>query len=407
MSTESRKESKLYLRSKEGTAGTLDTFDFFETCSSVCTMPPSTPLQESNLGKLGSGEFGTKTELQAIYTTFSIKCSRLSEFLYYMAFVLGKEDAIEVRDIPNGIFSHKLTHLAITSRTLPTFSAFYVDGSATNVMTHCLITDFTFTLANGGNGVIDATFNGVCNLHRDNSGTLATNLNSTPWSSGAYTSTVAAESLINYKGCKFFLGTATETVPLVHASVAYGSTDLSDSQTLTPYINSVTVTGNNGVTAEDIIRAGSGGVLNNQERKDYTFTLEMNVRKDDAIPTTTYRAMLLADTQQAIEIDWQGKLIKDNTYRYGLDMFFPVVQLSGPITEDDESPVNQTLTYQVYADSQGSAFEVYGQNKIGLRMNASHAASGEASTSQSASPSSTSTSQGFSSSLGLSSSSSS
>ena len=406
MSTESRKESKFYLRSKETTAGTQDTFDFFEANSSIVTMPPSTPMQESNLGKLGSGEFGTKAELQAIYTLISIKCSRLSEFLFYMGYVLGKTDAIECRDIPQGIFSHKLTHLDVTSRTLPTFSGFYVDGSATNVLTHILLTDFSFTLTNGGNGVIDATFNGVCNMHRDNSGTLALNVNSTPWSSGAYTSAVAAESLINYKGCSVFMGSATETVPLVHANVAYGSSDLASSQTITQFINSITVTGNNGATAEDLLRAGGGGIINNQERKEYAFTLEMNVRKDDSTPTTGYRAMLLADTQMAIEIDWQGKVIAD-ALRSGLDIFFPVVQLFGPVTEDDESPINQTLTYAVYSDSQGSAFEVYGQNKIGLRLNVSHAAAGEASTSQSASPSSTSTSQGLSSSGGLSSSSSS
>ena len=148
MSTESRKESILYLRSKEATAGTEDTFDFFQTNSCVMTKPPSTVMQESNLGKLGSGEFGTKTELQAIYTPFSIKCSRLSEFLYFMSF-FGKEDSMRIVDANNNIFSHQLDHLAISSPTVPTFNFLYKDGVQKHCAVHCIITDFSFTLASG------------------------------------------------------------------------------------------------------------------------------------------------------------------------------------------------------------------------------------------------------------------
>lgn len=394
MTTESRKESKLRLRSKEGTAGTECTFDFFETNSCVVTKPPSTFLQESNLGKLGSGEFGTKTETQAVYSTFSIKCSRLSEVLYFLSFCLGKEDSMRTVDVPNGIFSHQLSHLAISSRTLPTFTAIYPDGIQNHLMTHAVITDFSITLASGGTGVIDATFNGVCNMHYSNSGTLTKTSPATAWSSGAYTSIVAAEPLVNYKGCNIYLGSATEAVPLVHASVSYSASDLANSQTITQFVNSITFTGNNGYSAEDALRAGGYGVLNNQERKDFAFTLEMQVRRDDASPTTSFDALLLADTVKALEIEWQGKVIKDST-RYAMDIFFPVVQLNN-VTEDDESPVNQTLTYSVFADSQGTAFQVYGQNKIGLRLNGAHATSGDASSSQSVSNSSSS--QGLSSS---------
>lgn len=388
MSTESRKESKLRLRSKEAIAGTEDTFDFFETNSSMVDFPPATPLQESNIGKLGSGEFGTEAELQAIYSTFSIKCSRLSEVLYYLSFCLGKEDSMRIVDAANSVYSHKLDHLAITSRTLPTFTAFYVDGSATHPMTHCLITDFSITFANGGNGVVDATFNGICNKHYSNSGTLTALAVSSAWSSGAYTSIVAAEPLVNYKCCNFYFGSATEAVPLVHANVSYSASNLASSQTLTPYINSVTITGNNGVTAEDMLRAGGCGVINNQERKDFTFTLEVNVRKDDTVPSTTFDAMMLADTVGALEIGYQGKVIKAGN-RYGLNIVFPVIQLAN-VVQDGESPINQTLTYTVFADSQGTAFQVYGQNKIGIRLNGCHATSGQSSSSQSASMSSSS-----------------
>ncbi len=394
MTTISRKESKLYLRSKETTAGTEDTYDFFEASSVVAAKPPSTALKESNLGKLGSGEFGTKAEIQAIYTPVSFKCSRLSEFLYFMSFFQGTTDSMRIVSPDKSIFSHCLDHLVITSRTLPTFSAYYSDGSTIHSLKHCIISDFSFTISAGGNGVIDATFNGACNMHYSNNGTLTKDSAATGWSSGAFTSTVAAESLINYKGFQFFMGSATSADPLVHSTVAYGETNLSGSENLTPYVNSVTVTGNNGWTAEDSLRAGGYGVLNNQERKDYAYTLEMSVRKDDTLPAaaTAFEAMLLADTQRAIELNWVGKNIAD-TNRYGLDMFLPVVQLNDN-KEDDESPINHTLSYTVFANSTGEAFKVYGQNKVGIRLNASHG--GENSSSQSASASSSS--QGLSSS---------
>ncbi len=66
------------------------------------------------------------------------------------------------------------------------------------------------TLANGGNGVIDCTFNGVCNLHRSASGTLTKQETATAWSSGVFTTALGLEPLVNYKGCKFYIGTSTE-----------------------------------------------------------------------------------------------------------------------------------------------------------------------------------------------------
>lgn len=397
MSTESRKESKLYLRSKENSAGTEDDFDFFETNSCVMTRPKTNWLKEGNLGKLGQGEFGDKTELQACYSSFSVKCQRLSEFNYFMAYFLGKEDSMRSIDANNSIFSHNLRHLPITSRTIPTFTALYLDGSETHVMSHCIITDFTYTLASGGNGVIDATFNGICNLHYDNGGTITKDIVTNDWSSGAYTSTVAAEPLINFKGCRFFIGSATEAIPLVHANISYGTSDLSSNTEITSYISSITVTGNNGITGEDTIRANSGGVLNNQERKDFAFTCELNLRKDDSTPSTSFYSLIENDTTRAFEIDWRGKVIKESL-RYAFNQFFPVIQIDD-VTEDDESPINQTIPCIVHADTQGTAFDYYTQNKIGLRYNVCHSASVEASSSESAS--------GSSSSLALSSSSSS
>ena len=388
MATESRKESKLYLRSKENTAGTEDDFDFFETNSCVMTRPKTNWLKESNLGKLGQGEYGDKTELQACFSEFSVTCQRLSEVMYFMSFFLGKEDSMISIDANNSIYSHYLLHQPITARTIPTFTALYTDGSETHVMTHCIITDFNITLASGGNGVIEASFNGICNLHYDNNGTLTKTIITNDWSSGAYTSTVAAEPLVNYKGCQFFLGTATESVPLVHSNISYGATDLAGSTDITSLINSVTITGTNGITGEDSMRAGGGGVLNNQERKDFAFTCELNIRKDDSTPSTSFYSLIEGDSQRALEIDWRGKIIKD-ALRYGINWFFPVIQFDD-VTEDDETPINLTIPTIVHADSQGTAFAAYTQNKVGLRYNAIHTTSANSSSSESASGSSSS-----------------
>ncbi|MBU2177664.1 MAG: hypothetical protein KJ556_21440, partial [Gammaproteobacteria bacterium] len=173
MATQSRKESKLYLRSKEGTAGTQDDYDFCEAKSVIMTKPNPVFLHEMDRGKLGAGEHGRLAEVQAVYTPFSLKCSRLTEWLYFMSYFQGQTDTVETVD--TGVYKHELEHLPVTSRTLPTFSATYYDGNGAQVMTHCIINEFSTTFGSGGNGIVDATFSGFCNLHYDSSGTITIN----------------------------------------------------------------------------------------------------------------------------------------------------------------------------------------------------------------------------------------
>lgn len=371
MATESRKNSRLYFRSKEAVAGTEDGYDFFEATSCIMTKPPMTLLQESNLGKLGSGEFGSLANTQAAFGSFSIKCSRLSEIAYLMSFCLGKADTIHNVDAPNSVYSHRLSHLAIGSRTLPTFSMVYDTTLDTYSMTHCVVSDFSITAASGGTGVIDATFNGFCNLYYWTGSTLTRNILSDSFITGtASKSLMEDENLVNYKGFNFYIGSAFEATPLVQTNVDYTASDLTGNQTITSLVNSMTITGNNGFTADDALRAGGSGIMNNQERKDYAFTLEMNVRKDGASPTSRYEDWLIADTQYSVCALWRGKTIHSaNTY--SMKWCYPKVQIAN-IAEDDESPINQTITYSVFGDTNGDAFEAFVQSKFSNEYNTNH-----------------------------------
>lgn len=367
MSTETRKECKLRLRSRETTAGTEDTYDFFEASSVVMTKPPSMMLQERDVGKLGAGEFGTRAETQATYSPFTLKCSRLTEVFYFLSYCLGETDSAITISSDDDVYSHEVKHLGIASRTVPTFTALYVDGSRTWLMTHCIITSFSINYAIGNTGIIDATFTGVCNMTRKDSGVFSIQQAATTWVSGEYTDTIAAESLLNYKNCSFYIGSSTESTPLVHASIDYTSSDLTGGENISKLVNSISITGTNNLVGEEALRAGDSGILNNQERKDFTFTVEINARKDDALPVVTNDATHLADTLKALEICWQGKTIT-SPYRYSMKMFFPSLCLDS-VKEDDESPINQTLSYKVLADSEGAAMSVYVQNMISESIN--------------------------------------
>jgi len=362
------------------------------------TRPAIQYMQEANVGKLGQGEFGDKVETQAVYSQFSLTCSRLSEIAYFMSFFLGKEDSLYTVDGSRGIVSHRLEHFGINARTLPTFSAQYSDGVRVYPMNHCIISDFSLSASEGGTGVVECTFNGFCNMHSVSSGIFSEATVTNAWVSGKHDATVEAEPLVNFRGMQLYLGSALEATPLVHANITYakGSTDLSSGQNLTALVSTFTITGNNGISAETLMRACGDGILNNQERGDFAFTLELGIRKSDSQPTTQWDALALADTQRAIEILWAGKNIASGN-RYAMKWFFPVVQI-GNVAEDDGSPIVMTVPTSVMQGTDGLAFSSYVQNKLALRYNASHSASGEASSSStsanevSSSGSSTSTS---------------
>ena len=364
MATFSHKERRIFFNSKEGTAGTADTYAFFEGRSMQVTFPTVNYLKESNYAKLGSGEQGTLSQVQALYTPFSIKASRLSEVAFLMSYCLGKADT--VYSPTSGVQNHELEALAVTSRTLPTFTMHVGKQAATacDVFNHCIINDFSLTLAAGGNGVCDFTANGFANLHYLSSGSLTRNATTNQSAfSGSATTAFAAEPLINYKACNAWYGTALESTPLVQSLVTMSATDLGTPTSISAVLNSLTFTFSNSLSADDLLRAGGNGILNNQERKDHAITLELSMRKD-----VDYDAMALANTQKAIEIQFSGPIIGATAYTYGMDIFFPIVQF-GNIAQDTESPINETLPCEVFEDSDHTACAVYCQNAIASGLN--------------------------------------
>ncbi len=367
MTTQTRKESRLFLRSKETVAGTENTYDFFEPSSCIMTSPIVIGLNEQDRGKLGSGEHGFNAKTQAVYSNFLIKCSRLSEVAFLLSYVLGETDDMLTIDGINGVYSHALTHFGVASRSLPTYSMLYRDGEETHLLTHCLIHEFSITFNNGGSGIVEALFHGIGNMHYSNNGILTKKTSAVGWNSGELTDTISSEPLLNYRGCNFYLGTSLATTPLVHSSFDYSSENLTGAENITSLINTISITGKNTNIVTDMLRAGGDGIINDRERRDYSFGVEFSIRKDDTLPTTEFSQKLLSTDNCALEIAWVGKTISGSN-RYGFHVLLPCVHFTSA-TEDNESPISGVIGAQVMADSTGTALSCYVQNKVNKIFN--------------------------------------
>ena len=360
MATTSRKGSRVFFRSKEATAGTADTYDNFEGNSIIASFPTTSYMNESDKNKIGSGEHGRKSETQAVITPVSIKASRLSEVAYLMSYAMGTADDVDV--VASGVHMHTLKPFAVSSRTMPTTTMEYGNTvAAMDQFKHLIINDFSVTIGSSETGVIDATFNGFANLHYLNTGVLTRNaaVNNSAFSAG---NDFSAEPLINFFSTGSWIG-ATENTPFVPGSVDFNGSDLNGSTDLTAALNSITFGMNNGITQEMLLRAAGGGVINNAERGERSLTLELQFRKD-----TDFAALSLANTQKALEIQFAGPEI-DTGYRYGMDLFWPVVQFMNP-AQDDGSPINETVSCEVFENSSAEAFIATFQSGVANGYNA-------------------------------------
>ena len=361
MAQESRKKDKIFFSYKEGTADTPDTDEYFEG-RGMMTLPEPTWLQESDYGKLGSGEHGKATEIQAIGAPWSYKPYRMSEIGYLLAYFMGRGDEVQNS---NSVYQHKLAHLTVSERTLPTFTFEYGLGSASGnkVFSGNVVNDFSITLGAGGNGVVDATFNGWGNSHYI-SGAALTKRTAGSMSTGE--NDFSSEPLVNFKSSNFYIATGGLESGLGTSSVDFAGEDLGTGLiTLTSLVNSVTITGNNGMSMEDKLRAGGCGVINDFQRGDRRFTLEINFRKNDA--TLDAWAALLANTSYAFEWLFSGPYIS-GTAPYSIDMFLPLFQFTAT-PEDDGSPISRAGATEVFEDSNGDSAIVYVQNNASAAFN--------------------------------------
>ena len=251
-------------------------------------------------------------------------------------------------------------------RTLPTFTFEYGTGSASGnkVISGACVNEISIALAAGGNGVVDCTVSGWGNRHYLSGAAL------TERAAGSMSTaeqSLASEPLVNFKACQFFKADDLEGT-FGTSSIDFSGEDLGTNLvTLTSLMNSATLSMSNGMSMEDKLRAGSSGVINDWQRGDRRFTVEMAMRKDDTSGLDT-DALILADSSFALEVLFSGPYVT-GTAPYALDIFYPVVQATaGP--EDDGSPISRTVAFEVFEDSNGMSAEAYVQNNISLGLNA-------------------------------------
>lgn len=373
MALKNRKEDCLFMSYAEAKTGNenapqtyVETTARFES-RALMTLPEPTRMYEDDSGKLGTGQLGRSGELMAIGTPFSVSSvERLSEFAYWLSFVTGKAD--HVNTIEAGVYSHMLDMLAVGSLELPTLTFEYGNKTANLVHAGNVVNDCSITIPfNSGNGKIDASFNGWGNHHYSSTGVL-TKMTDGTMSSAA--ETISSEPLINGKCCSVWIADAMED-SFGQTSVDFTGEDLgSNLVNLTEYINSITITINNGMSLEAALRGGGCGIVNDWTRNIPAITLEINLRKDAA--EADFRSIALANSQHALEILFTGPVIGETTKRYAMDLFFPVIEIRGT-TEDDGTPTSHTIATKVFEDSSGYAFRAFFQTAIDEGYNAASA----------------------------------
>lgn len=362
MTTSSPRANRIFFSYRESTSGTPDTTCFFEG-QGVMTFPEPEYQFESNKNKLGTGEHGTKAELQAVWTPWSYKCTRMSELAYFLAYLQGRNYTVRTS---GDLEQHEFFPLAVknASRTLPTFTFQYGLGTASGnkVISGNIVNEVSVTFAAGGTGVVDATISGWGNRHRIVNNAIAENAAGS-MSSGAFS--FASEPLLNFKCTKIWMADTANAART--KSLDWDGENLGASLVeLTTLINTITFTVNNGVSAADMARAGGCGIINNFERGQRALTLELNLRKDnDFINTDT---LILANTQKAIEVMFTGPYIS-GTDPYATHWMWPVVQLQKG-AEDDATPISKTIPFEVFEDSSGVPLEIFVQSEVSTAYNA-------------------------------------
>lgn len=360
MALESDKSKRIFFSYKETTANTPNTTCFFEGRGAKMAFPEPEYQLESDKNKMGSGEHGKKAELQALWVPWSYTCERLSEVAYFMSYFQGKSYTVVSHGTPQ---VHEIYHLLDTERTLPTFTMEYGTGGTGNnkVITGCIVNEFSISFTNGGNGKVEATFSGFGNRHKKVA-SVFTEHDAGNMETGAFD--FSSEPLLNYKCLNVWY--ANTMLDVDANSVSFGGEDLGTGLTnITTLINSITMGGSNGFAAADHARAGGCGILNDYVRGDRTYSLEINIRKDDSSINTD--TLILANTQRALEIQYAGKMIDGNNH-YAVDFFYPVVQLmSAP--EDTSNPINKNIPFEIFQDSNKDAFLMFAQSAVTAAYN--------------------------------------
>jgi len=359
MAIESYRADHVYFSRLEGTAGTPSTTNFFEGHGKFI-MPDSNYKFESNAGKTGTGEAGTKQVLQATSTPWSYETETFSEICYLLAYTMGRSYSV----ISTTVERHDIRHLQVNDLTLPTFTIEYGKSGSNYVLGGCTINELTLNFQVGGNGIAKCNVSGFSSKYRKVDNAFALN------ASGSISSGVTdltSEPLLNYQCLKVYLGSGVDALTDA-SSPDYTGENLTGTPTeltSTALVSSVSFTINNGMNEDDQIRAGGCGVRNYFKRGNRNITMEMAIHKDDSVFDTD--AALIANTQYAVELLWNGPLI-DSTNPYSLDMIFYNVQLN-QAQQDDGTPISKTIPFSVFEDSNGTSLRCFAQSEVSTQYN--------------------------------------
>jgi len=357
MAIENYRADRVFFSRLESPAGTPSTTNFFEGHGKFI-LPDSEYMFESNGGKTGTGEAGTKQDLQATMTTFTYETDTFSEVAYFMAYALGRSYSV----VSGTTEKHDLRILQINDLVLPTFTIEYGKSGTNVVLSGCVINELTLNFQQGGNGIAKCNVSGFCSKYRKVANAFALNAAGTV-STGV--NDLSSEPLLNYQCLNVYLGTAVDALTGA-GDVSFTSENLAGTPTtLTSLVNSVNITINNGMTNADQIRAGGCGVRNYFKRGVRNVNLELAIQKDDATIDTD--AAIIAGTQYALELQWNGPIIA-STDPYALDILFYNIQFNQG-AQDDGTPINKTIPCTVFEDSDGTSIRAFVQSEIGTQYN--------------------------------------
>jgi hypothetical protein len=349
MALENRKSSCVFFTWKETKTGQENNPNNykvngcrFEGCGTM-TLPAPTRVMESDKGKLGAGEHGKKAQLMTVATPWSYKTNRPGEIGFLLNFFMGKADTYATN-------SHTLYHLKAGSLELPTFGFQFGNGLSNKVYAGAVVNEFNLTFPfQGGNGQIEATFSGWANAHYV-SADVITVLPAGTFAIGSGHESTFAEPIVNVKSTSVWLADTLEA-SFGATSINSGAEDLGANLIdITALINSLTISGNNGMSMEDKLRAGGCGIINDWTRGVRSISCELNCRKDTTV--INWDTIATARTQKTLEVEWNGPVLSATVYL--IDLFIPVFEVNTCV-EDDATPVSQAVTTEVFQDSEGEA----------------------------------------------------
>jgi len=358
---ENNVQNRVFFSAKETTAGTHQTTNFFEGHGDAFGLPEPDYKINENTGKMGTGELGTEQTLEAMVTPWTYKTNRLSEALYFMSYGLG------VTDVPvaaTTVIAHILKPLPVATLTLPTFSIEFGTGTGNKVYTGCFVNEIQVSMAKGGMGLAEFTISGYGNSHTNvagvgfvinSAGSVSTGVNN-----------FSAEPIPKFPSLKAWLGATVDAAVVDADDLDFDGENMTGTPTdITTILESFSLTINNGISAEDSIRAGGYGVINCFNRKTRNITSEIAICKDNTLIDTN--ALITGNTKQALEIQFNGSQITAGN-PYALDFLFNVVQVSKG-EQDTGTPIVKTIPLKVLEDSSSVSLRVFGQTTITAAYN--------------------------------------